>query len=171
MTERTDLVTAGGNPVTLVGDVLQVGDRAPDCVGINNDMNPVQLSTFRGKAVVLSFVPSLDTSVCSIETMKFNGAASELGEAVAVITVSMDLPFAQKRWCAAEGADRVVTLSDYKERCMGQHYGVLMKESGLLARSIFVIDQKGIIQSIQYVSEVSTEPDYEAVLSSVKELI
>ncbi len=164
-------ITMKGNPLTLEGRELGIGDAAPDVELTNNDLAPVRISSFRGKVCILSSVPSLDTPVCDLETRRFNEEAGRLGQDVAIVTISMDLPFAQKRWCGSAGVDKVVTLSDYKERSFGKEYGVLIKELKLLARCIFVLDKEGIIQYIQLVSEVSREPDYEAVLDAVKKLL
>ncbi len=168
MAEFTDKITAQGNPLTLVGDEIKVGDKAPECVGVDNDMNPVKLSSFAGKAVILSFVPSLDTATCDIETRRFNQEAQKLGDDVAVVTVSMDLPFAQKRWCGAAGVDNVTTLSDHKDACFGERFGMLIKELRLLARVVFVIDKEGVVRFIHLVKELGDEPDYNAVLDAVK---
>ncbi len=164
-------ITMKGNPLTLEGRGLAIGDAAPDVELTNNDLAPVRISSFRGKVCVLSSVPSLDTPVCDLETRRFNEEAGKLGDNVVIVTVSMDLPFAQKRWCGSAGVEKVITLSDYKERSFGKEYGVLIKELKLLARCIFVLDRKGIIQYIQLVSEVSREPDYEAVLDAAKKLL
>jgi len=170
MAERKGLVTMGGNPVTLVGDELKVGDRLPDVALIGNDLKEVKLGSFAGKVLVLSTVASLDTSVCDIETRRFNAEAVRLGDDVQVVTVSMDLPFAQKRWCGAAGVDRVVTLSDHRDAAFGNAFGVLMKENRLLARSVFVVDRQGAVRYIQLVPEVGQEPDYAAVLAAVGEV-
>lgn len=170
MPERKGLVTFGGNPVTLVGDELRVGDRMPDVVLVGNDLREVRLGSFAGKVLVLSAVASLDTSTCDIETRRFNAEAVKLGDDVRVLTVSMDLPFAQKRWCGAAGVDRVVTLSDHRDAEFGNRFGVLMKENRLLARAVFVVDRQGAVRYIQLVPEVGQEPDYEAVLAAVREL-
>jgi thiol peroxidase len=170
MAERTGLVTSGGKPVTLVGDEIKVGDAAPDFVVVGNDMNPVEFSPYRGKVCVVASVPSLDTDVCSTETRRFNQEAAGLGEDVVILTVSMDLPFAQKRWCGAAGVDRVVTLSDHRDAAFGTAYGVLIKEVRLLARAVFVVDRDGIVRYVELVPELGQEPDYEAVLTAVREL-
>ncbi len=168
---RTNQITIKGNPLTLVGDELKVGDPAPDAVVLDNDLNPVNLSSFRGRVVVLVTVPSLDTPVCDIEARRFNDEAGKMGDDVEIITISMDLPFAQKRYCAAEGIENVKVVSDHRDAEVGMKYGVLLKELRLLARAIFVIDKEGIIKYIQIVNEVTDEPDYEGVLDAVKDLI
>jgi len=171
MEERSGIVTMKGNPLTLVGAGLTLGDPAPDVEVLDNDLAPVKISSFKGKVCVLSTVPSLDTPVCDMETRRFNEEAARLGEDVAVLTVSMDLPFAQKRWCGAAGVDKVTTLSDHREAALGKAYGVLIKELRLLARAVFVVDQEGVIRYIQLVKEVTEEPDYEAVLEAVAGLL
>ncbi len=169
--ERKGIITLHGNPLTLLGDVINVGDKAPDFTVLDNDLNPVRLSSFKGKVIVLSSVPSLDTPVCDMETRRFNKEAENLGDDVVVLTVSMDLPFAQKRWCGAAGIDRVITLSDHRDASFGESYGVLIKELRLLARVVFIIDREGIVQYKQEVGEVSDEPDYVKVISAVEKLI
>jgi thiol peroxidase len=160
-----------GNPITLIGPELKVGDKAPDFVAIDNDLSPVSLESFRGKVCIICSVPSLDTPICDIETRRFNNEASRLGEDTVILTISMDLPFAQKRWCGAAGVDRLVTLSDHRDASFGQAYGVLIKDLRLLARAVFVLDQEGTIRYLQLVKEIASEPDYEALLAAVKELI
>ena len=169
MEERTERVTMKGNPLTLMGNELQVGDKAPDAVLLNNDLQPVNLSDYRGQICVVSSVPSLDTPVCDMETRRFNQEADSLGQDVKILTVSMDLPFAQKRWCGAAGVDHVITLSDHRDAAFGKEFGVLIKELRLLARAVFVIDREGVIRYIQLVEELSQEPDYDAILSALKE--
>ena len=167
MQERPGVATFKGTPLTLVGDELKVGDAAPDVTLLDNDLKEVALSSFRGKVVILSSVPSLDTPVCDTETRRFNEEAAKLGDGVAVLTISMDLPFAQNRWCGAHGIERVRTLSDHRDAAFGKAYGVLIKELRLLARAVFVVDRQGIVRYIQLVKELSTEPDYRAVLDAV----
>ena len=157
-----------GSPLTLVGRELKVGDHVPDFVLTGNDMADLTGNSFAGKKLIISVLPSVDTPVCAAQTRHFNEAAAALGSDVVILTVSLDLPFAQKRWCAAEGVERVVTASDYKHRVFGEAFGVLLKEWGLLARAVFVADTSGKIVYAQYVDEVSSEPDYEPVLSAVK---
>jgi thiol peroxidase len=170
MKEQTGIITMKGNPLTLIGNELKVGDVAPDFVALNNDLSPTKFSSFRGKICILSSVPSLDTPVCDMETRKFNEEASRLGPDVVILTISMDLPFAQKRWCAASGVDKVQTLSDHRDGSFGTSYGVLIKELRLLARAVFLVDRKGTLQYIQIVKEMTSEPDYEAVLNALKKL-
>ncbi len=171
MQERDGLVTMKGNPITLMGNELQVGDKAPDFVAIDNDLNSVSFDSFRGKICILSSVPSLDTPVCDMETRRFNDEAGRLGDDVEIITISMDLPFAQKRWCGAAGVERVQTLSDHRDAAFGQAYGVLIKGLRLLARAVFVVDKEGTIRYTELVNEIASEPDYDSVLKAVKELV
>ena len=171
MEERSSQVTMKGNPLTLLGPALKVGDKAPEFVVLNNDLASVKLSAYSGKVRIIASVPSLDTPVCDMETRRFNQEAANFGDDVVILTISMDLPFAQKRWCGAAGVDRVVTLSDHRDASFGSAYGVLIKELRLLARSVFVIDKGGVIRYIQIVREVSQEPDYEAVLKALKECV
>jgi thiol peroxidase len=170
MATMTGTVTMKGDPVELVGTLPTVGDKAADFVAVGNDLKEVRLSDFRGKVVVLLSVPSLDTSVCSIETRRFNEEARRLGKNVAMLAVSMDLPFAQKRWCLAEGVNAVTTASDHRDASFGKTYGLLMKDLRLLARAVFVIDPAGTIRYVELVKEVSNPPDYEAALRAVAEV-
>jgi len=171
MEERSAAVSMHGNPLTLIGKELSVGDSAPELEVLDNDLNPIKLSSFQGKVCVISSVPSLDTPVCDMETRRFNEAAGQLGDDVVILTVSVDLPFAQKRWCGAAGVENVVTLSDHRDTAFGTAFGVLIKELRLLGRSIFVLDRNGIIQYIQNVKELSEEPDYDAVLEAVQKIV
>ncbi|MEJ2233837.1 MAG: thiol peroxidase [Syntrophobacteria bacterium] len=171
MQERDGLVTMKGNPITLMGTELQVGDKAPDFVAVDNDLNPVSFDSFRGKVCIVSSVPSLDTPVCDMETRRFNDEAGRLGDDVEILTISMDLPFAQKRWCGAAGVDRVQTLSDHRDAAFGQAYGVLIKGLRLLARAVFVVDKEGTIRYMELVKEIASEPDYDAVMTALKELV
>ena len=171
MQERSGVITFQGNPLTLLGAEIKVGDSAPDATLLANDMSPVQLSSYKGKICVISVVPSLDTPVCDMQTRKFNEAAGNLGDNVVVLTMSMDLPFAQARWCGAAGVDQVTTLSDHRDADFGKAFGALIKELRLLARAVFVVDSDGTIQYIQLVKEVTEEPDYNAVLEAVKKLV
>ena len=171
MTERPGIITIHGNPLTLVGDEIEVGVSAPDCEVLDNDLKPVKLSSLRGKIVVITSVPSLDTPVCDIETRRFNDEAALLGPDVQIITISMDLPFAQKRWCGAAGVEKVKTLSDHRQADFGQAYGVLIKELRLLARAVFIIDAAGKVRYVQLVKEVSSEPNYEEVMQALQKIM
>lgn len=173
MPQATATVTLKGNPVTLLGNDAAVGQSSPDCTLVANDLSEFKLSSLKGKKVILSVVPSLDTAVCDLQTKRFNQEAAALGGDVVVLTISMDLPFAQKRWCGAAGVTRVQTLSDYREAAFGKAYGVLIGNpplSRLLARSIFVVDANGVLRYKQIVPEVTTEPKYDEVLAAVKKL-
>jgi thiol peroxidase len=170
MIERAGIITMKGNPLTLVGKELKVGDLAPDFEVLDNDLAPVKFSSFRGKICVISSVPSLDTPVCDMETRRFNEEAGKLGADTQILTLSMDLPFAQKRWCGAAGVDKVITLSDHRDASFGTAYGALIKELRLLARIVFVVDGEGVIRYIQVVKEQTEEPDYDAVLEAVNAL-
>lgn len=171
MAERIGIITMRGNPLTLVGEEVKVGDPAPDFVALDNNLSPIKFSSYRGKTCIISSVPSLDTPVCDTETRRFNEEAGRLGSDVVILTISMDLPFAQKRWCAAAGVNKVRTLSDHRDASFGSAYGVLIKELRLLARAVFLVDRGGIIRYIQWVKEVSKEPDYEEILSALKKLL
>ncbi|WP_428264703.1 thiol peroxidase [Haliangium sp.] len=166
--ERTGAVTMRGQPLTLLGTAVEVGAHMPEFVLTGNDLADLSSDQYQGKVLVLSVVPSVDTGVCALQTRTFNEKASELSDDVVILTVSMDLPFAQKRFCGAEGIERVVTASDYKHRDFGTHFGVLIKELGLLARAVFVVDRDGTVRHVEYVAEVSQEPDYDAALSAVQ---
>ncbi len=171
MTERKDVVKIKGNPVTLVGKVVKVGDSAPDFSVLNETLQPVRLSEFSGKTVVISAVTSLDTATCDVETRKFNEEVGNMGDDVVVLTISMDLPFAQKRWCAAAGVENVKVLSDYRDADFGENYGVLIKELRLLARTIFIVNKEGKVEYVQHVAENSEEPDYDEVLNALKQKV
>jgi thioredoxin-dependent peroxiredoxin len=170
MADNNRIVTMKGNPLALAGQLINVGDAAPDCELTANDMAPTKLSFYKGKVVILSTVPSLDTPVCDIETRRFNVEAGKLGREVAVLTISMDLPFAQKRWCGAAGVENVITLSDHRSAAFGTAFGVLIPALRLLARAVFVLDRQGVVRYIQIVNEIASEPDYNAVLEAVKAL-
>ncbi len=159
-----------GTELALKGNEIKAGDKLPAFTLTGNDMGDLKSQDFAGKKLLVSVVPSLDTPVCAIQTKRFNEELSKLGSDVAVLTVSMDLPFAQKRWCGAEGVERVVTASDYKYRTFGEAVGTFMPAWGLLSRAVFVADKTGKIVYSEYVPEVSAEPNYEAAISAVKSL-
>lgn len=171
MEERTGVITIHGDPLTLVGKEVKVGEKAPDFAVLDNELSPVEFSSFQGKVCVISVVPSLDTPVCDIQTRRFNEEASKLGSDVVILTISMDLPFAQKRWCGAAGVDKVTTLSDHRDASFGTSYGVLIKELRLLARAVFVVDRDGVVRYVQLVDEVTNEPDYKSALDAVNKLV
>lgn len=170
MENRKPAVTFKGNPLTLSGSLPKLGDTVPDVKLLANDLSEVKLSDFRGKVCVICSVPSLDTSVCDTETRKFNEHAVSLGGDVVVLTVSMDLPFAQARWCGAAGVENVRTLSDHRDARFGNAFGLLIKELRLLARAVFVVDKEGVIRYIEVVEEMTNEPNYEAALKAVQQV-
>lgn len=169
--ERTGVILFKGNPMTLLGPDIKVGDKAPDFRVVDNGLQPVTLKDGAGKVQLVTVVPSLDTPVCDTMTRKFNEEAGKLTGDLAVYTISMDLPFAQKRWCGNADIERVKTLSDYQDRSFGENYGVLIKELKLLARAVFVIGKDGRIAYREIVEEVTSEPDYAAALSAAKKLL
>jgi thiol peroxidase len=165
--ERTGATTLRGKPFTLVGPELKAGDAAPDFDVVDGTLSPVHLSDTGGKTRVFSVVPSLDTPVCDMQTKRFNEEAAKL-ENVDIYTVSMDLPFAQKRWCGAFGVDRIKMLSDHKEGSFGAQYGTLIKELRIESRAIFVISPDNKVTYAEYVKEVGDHPNYDAALAAVK---
>ncbi len=171
MEERTGIVTMKGQPLTLLGSEVNVGDKAPNFKVVANNLTTVKFSSFQGKVCIISSVPSLDTGVCDTMTRRFNEEANNLGEDVVVLTISMDLPFAQKRWCGAAGVENLQTLSDHRDAAFGKAYGVLIKELRLLARAVFVLSKEGVIRYKQIVGELTNEPDYEAALKAARQLL
>jgi thiol peroxidase len=168
MNERANAVTLHGNPLTLLGDLVAAGDKAPDFTVVDNELKEKRLADYAGKVLIVASVPSLDTPVCEMETKRFNKEAASLSNDIVMLTVSMDLPFAQKRWCGAQGVERLVTLSDHREASFGLNWGVLIKELRLLARAVFVVDRKGRVTYVQLVKEVTQEPDYAAAIEAAK---
>ncbi len=164
---RKNEVTMGGNAVTLTGEAIQVGAVAPDFTVLDSDLQPVTLSDAKGKTVIISVVPSIDTSVCASQTRRFNEEADKLDNTV-VYTVSADLPFALKRFCAAEGIDNIKVLSDHRDLDFGSKYGFTIEELRLLARGIVVVDPDGKVKYVEYVSEVTDHPDYDKAIESAK---
>lgn len=167
MNKSNTTLTFQGNPLKVVGKSLSEGSKCPAFKLTGTDMKDVTESVIAGKTAIIVVVPSLDTPVCSMEVKKFNSEASKIPQCV-VLTVSMDLPFAQKRWCGAEGATAVTTASDYKYRSFGESFGAWLPDMGLLARSVFVVDPKGTIRHVEYVTELSSEPDYGAALNAAR---
>lgn len=167
--ERAKATTMKGNPLTLLGEAKKVGDKLPDFTLVDNGLKPVKAADTSGVRI-FSVVPSLDTPVCDAQTRRFNEEAGKLGGAVTVLTVSMDLPFAQKRWCGAAGVEHVQTLSDYQTGSFGQAMGTLIKELRLESRAIFVVDKAGTIRYVEYVPEIASHPNYEAALAAAKQL-
>jgi len=164
-------VTLHGKALKLAGELLRVGQKAPDFSVVDTDLKPVKLSDFAGKPLVISAVPSLDTEICDLQTRRFNQEAARLGDQVTILTISMDLPFAQKRWCGAAGVDRVKTLSDHRQASFGQAYGLLIEELRLLARAVILVDAKGVVRYVQVVPKIETEPDYNDVMQALKKII
>ncbi|MEJ2077187.1 MAG: thiol peroxidase [Acidobacteriota bacterium] len=165
--ERSEAVTLKGNPLTLVGPELKAGDKAPEFTAIDLNLRPVSRADTDGKIRVFSVVPSLDTPVCDSQTRRFNKEAAAL-PGVNIYTISMDLPFAQSRWCTIADVNKLVMLSDYQTGNFGENYGTLIKELRLESRAIFVIDAEGIVQYVEYVKEVGSHPDYEAALAAAR---
>ena len=168
--ETPRFVTFTGARMALEGPQIRVGSAAPGFSLTNGKLEAVSLNDFQGRVLLLAAVPSLDTGVCDMEARRFEKEVAELDDRIAYVTVSMDLPFAQARWCGAAEAHRVVTLSDYKHHLFGKDYGVYIPELGLLARSVFVIDPKGVVRYVEIVPEVTHEPNYDAALAKAKEL-
>ncbi len=160
-------VTFGGTPVELAGTEIHVGDTVADFTAMKNDLSPFKLSSIKGKKLILG-VPSLDTSVCDAEIRRFNVEATKLPD-VTIIVVSMDLPFAQSRWCGAAGVDRVITVSDFKDRDFAHTFGTYLPNVGLIARSVFLLDERNSVKYVEYVPEVTDHPNYEAALAATKQ--
>ena len=171
MNKLNTKVTFKGNPLTLMGKEIHEGDTAPEVTLVGLDLKDLPLSNFKGKVLVISVVPSLDTPTCNLQTKRFNAEAAKLADKAVVLTVSLDLPFAQKRWCEAEKASNVLVASDYKYRTFGEAYGCYTKEMGLLARAIFVVGQDQKVRHVEYVANLSDEPDYNAALTCVSQLL
>ena len=169
MKESSVKVKFGGNPVTLLGNEIKVGDKAPDFNAVGAGLASVKLSDFAGKNVIIAVYPSVDTSVCAAQNRRFNAEVNNLKDVV-VLSISCDLPFAQSRFCAAEGLDNIKTISDHKDLDFGEKYGYVIKEFRLLARGTVVIDKLGVVRYVEYVPEITTEPNYEAALAVVKGL-
>ncbi len=171
MEERQGLITFQNNPLTLIGEPIVTGMTAPKVRLITNDLKTTPLDEDPGKVLIVATVPSLDTSVCSEETKRFNREAESLPGQVKLVVVSMDLPFAQQRWAKEYNATNITLLSDHKEASLGQSFGVLIKELRLLARAVFVIDAAGKITYMELVKEVTDPPDYEAALNAARESV
>ncbi len=169
--ERPNATTFQGKPLTLIGPELKVGDKAPAFTTKGLDLKPFTLEDTKGKIRLLSAVPSLDTPVCDMETRRFNLEAAKLGDKVEIVTISVDLPFAQKRWCAAAGIDKIKIVSDYFDHSFSKAYGTLIKELHLSSRAVFVVDDKDTIRYVEYVPEIASHPDYDRALAAVKALL
>jgi thiol peroxidase len=173
MKERTGAVTLKGKPLTVIGPALKPGDKATE-VTLNDkgfdSMRPLLAST-EGKVRLINVVPSLGTGICDAQTRRFNEEAAAFGDDVMVVTVSVDLPFAQQEWCAAKGVDRVMMLSDHRDMAFGDAYGTHVKELRIEQRSVFVVDPEGVIRYVEYVPGIAQHPDYEAALAAVKAVL
>ena len=170
MEKRKNIVTMGGQPVTLLGKEIKVGHKAPDFLVLTNDAEPYTLNDAGDSVKIISVVPSVDTGICELQTISFNESAAELGD-VLILTISVDLPFAQKRFCGAHGIDKVITLSDHKDLSFGLNYGFVMEESRLLARGVIVLDRDNTVRYVEYVKEVGSHPDYDKAIEEVKKII
>jgi thiol peroxidase len=168
--ERTGIVTMKGNPLTLIGPALSLGDAAPDFTVFDQDLAPKTLKDFQGKIKVISVTPSLDTPVCDLQIHWFNEDAAKQPDNVVVLNISMDLPFALKRFCATKGIDRAIALSDYRDASFGTNWGVLLKELRLLARAVFVVDKDDTIRYVEIVPEATNEPNYEKAIKALEQL-
>ena len=171
MEKRTGVVTFAGNPIALLGKEVKVGDKAPAFTLLDNGLGEKTLADYAGKVKVISVVPSLDTGVCDAQTRWFNQNVSKLGENVVVLTVSVDLPFAQKRWCGAAGIDQVETLSDHRDLSFGENYGFILEGLRLLSRGIIVIDKDDVVRYVEYVPEVTSAVNFDAAEAATKALV
>lgn len=171
MDKRTGIITMQGNPLTLAGKEIKVGDTAPDFTVLAQDLTPVKFSDERGKVRIISVVPSLDTGICDLQTTSFNERAAGLGEDISIWTVSVDLPFAQARFCTGKGIDKVKVVSDHKDLDFGKAYGFVIDELRLLARGIVVVDQNDKVAYVEYVKEVASHPDYDRAIEAAKKLV
>jgi thiol peroxidase len=169
MKESSVKITFAGNPLTLLGNEIRTGDKAPDFTAVGAGLAPVKLSDYSGKTVLIAAYPSIDTSVCAAQNRRFNSEVNKLKDTV-VLSISCDLPFAQSRFCAAEGLENIITISDHKDLEFGEKYGFVIKELRLLGRGTVIIDKTGIVKYVEYVSEVTHEPDYEAALAVLSTL-
>lgn len=167
--KREGIVTMGGNPMTLLGKEVKPGDKGENFTALKTDLSPYSLEDAGDKIKILSVVPSLDTGVCELQTIRFNEMAAELDDVV-ILTLSVDLPFAQERFCGAKGIDKVITLSDHKDLDFGLKYGFVMEELRLLARGIVVLDRDNTVKYVEYVSEATNHPDYDKALEAAKSL-
>ncbi|MBD3425915.1 MAG: thiol peroxidase [Candidatus Omnitrophica bacterium] len=165
--ERSDVITFKGQPLTLIGDEIKPGDDAPGFKLLDSDLNEVSLNDFSGKIKLLASVPSLDTPVCDLQIKRFNDEAVNLSKDIVVLFISMDLPFAQKRFCQTYEIKRVKTYSDHREASFGKAYGVLIKELRLLSRAVFVVNKENKVTYSQYVKEISSPPDYDNALEAL----
>ena len=169
ISERSNAVTLQGNPFTLLGPELKVGDQAPDFVILDRKLKSVTLADIKNEVRIFSVVPSLDTPVCDAQTRRFNEEIEEL-QGVSIYTISMDLPFAQNRWCSSTGVENLEMLSDHRDASFGVNYGTLIKELRLNCRAIFVVDSQDILRHVEYVKEVADHPNYDDALNTAREL-
>ena len=169
--ERSNIVRSKGDPVTLLGAEIAVGDKAPDFRMVDSSLRPVTLKDSSGRVRLFSVIPSIDTGICAIQTKTFNTRAQQVSDKVKLFAVSVDLPYAQSRFVEAKRIDKMTMLSDYQDRSFGMNYGTLIKETKLLARSVFIVDETDTVRYIQYVPEMSNEPDYDAALNALRKII
>ena len=169
MEERTGVFAAGENQLTLLGSEISVGQQAPNFTVSGAGLRRVTLDDYAGKVKIIASVPSLDTGVCSDETKQFSDYAKSMSDDIVVLTISMDLPFAQARWCGANDVDNVVTASDFKSREFGDSFGVHVKENGLLARAVFVLDKDNVVRHVEYVPQIAQLPNFDAALAAANE--
>jgi thiol peroxidase len=168
---KTNLkVTFAGNPVTILGNEIKVGDKAPDFTALNGKLEPVKLSDYDGKVKIIVVYPSIDTGVCAAQNRRFNVEANNLKDVV-VLSISVDLPFAQSRFCGAEGLDNIITLSDHKDLDFGSKYGFVIDELRLLTRGTVIVDKEGLVKYVEHVPEITNDPDYEKALEVTKTLL
>lgn len=169
--ERLNAATLKGNPLTLLGKEIKIGEKAPDFTVLSNDLKEIMLDQFKNKIKLIASVPSLDTPICDLEIKRFNDEATSLSKDIIIIFISMDLPFAQKRFCSAYNIKKVKTFSDHKDSNFGNNYGVLIKELRLLSRAIFIADKDNIIRYTEYVKEIGNPPDYKSAINALKKLL
>ena len=169
--ERNNVITMKGSPLTLLGEEIKAGDKAKNFKALDKTLEEVALDKFKGKIKLIASVPSLDTPVCDTEIKRFNDEAAKLSKDIVIVFISMDLPFAQKRFCQANSINKVKTLSDHREADFGLKYGVLIKGLRLLARAVFIIDKEDTLRYVQLVPELSSPPDYDAALKALKEVV
>lgn len=167
--ERKDAITFGGSPLTLIGKEVVVGDVAPNFTVTKTDLSPLSLSELKGKTVIISAMPSIDTPVCELQTIRFNKEAAKLNDVV-ILTISMDLPFALSRFCGAKDIENAITTSDYKDREFSHNYGLYIKELGLVSRAVIIIDKDGKVAYTEYLKEITEEPNYDLALEAIKKL-
>lgn len=171
MTERSGIITIEGNPLTLLGDEIKIGQEAPNFTVLDGNLEEKSLTSFEGKIKLIASVPSLDTPICDLQIKRFNDEASKLSKDIVIIFVSMDLPFAQKRFCQAYDIKKVKTFSDHRDADLGNKFGVLIKELRLLSRAVFIVDKDNKVTYVEYVKEITNHPDYDAALKALQSLV